>query len=1020
MNKKFITLCVSALLAGGMVTPAFATLNQLSEAVQNTKTTVTGNYSGYYVLKCNSNGATDWSNIWSLRADGNEVSFEQDDDAITEFNLWELKPVVVNGVEQGFQLVNKAGYQLGVEDDGTVKVNGKYKTFKFDRGTIGLAGEKMMGLYQTNDEKPKFKTITDWGNGENFQAAFWTPAPNVMAADELNYKFDAAFTLGIGYYNADNKYTEYSLEGNPFAGDLKATDKTNLGSTGDYTFKQTLSGDEVNLWNGDKVVVLLNNKWSSLNNSLTEGYKFALMTPTELANQEKADKALIDAGKQPVIRSYVFQVTEPNTVVETPIEVAAKIPASINKAMKAGEKVTWEELYVSEADGIYYLTVAKAAEDVTTSYVSTEEGLNVADYATPDYKVYVKFTQNNFVDASTFFGKAWNIVRVSDNKTIIPTGATWVDKEYVGFAVPEGQWILTDNLDGTYTWTNRETRSPETTSFAMAGLRYTDEENVYRIDDVKYSITPAENGELGGNHTEFFGADVKESSVGVDQTYKIAFTNQLTGEPAYIGRNGVGDVLLTSDPTAAISFQAKKMKTTDNDVVVTDADVDANYDVFYIINDYMKYDATKKVWTIDKDTVSYNRYNFVLDGKYLHFDSSKGFVMADPEDVNYASVNVKDAYVIKEKGGDVVNVLNLGEASKDFDDLTLIEGALRLRDNNTTMMYFDFNFAKPKQQINVYQWHANAQLNLDDKNYNIYRNIAPTTDTVAIYRTEYSDEFLFEKKDFLGMTYDRDGYNAALFADTAYVRNNTEKPLFMLAVRPEITPAKTYCPDHGFNSDCPAQHLDTIPGYVDADYLTSLADSAAAYAKLLDNPYLANDQYTKLAFVGARHNVDTVTVASTGKKFTITEGLVNPMLFAFRIVNQETQDFVIETADLANNKAEFDAKKNPYVVSYVRWNNGVPVLTTNMADAEVFNIKTDLKDANPTANEEIATSSVVVAGTNGAVVVKGAEGKSVIVSTILGKVVANEVVSSDNATIAAPAGVVVVSVDGESFKVVVK
>lgn len=74
----------------------------------------------------------------------------------------------------------------------------------------------------------------------------------------------------------------------------------------------------------------------------------------------------------------------------------------------------------------------------------------------------------------------------------------------------------------------------------------------------------------------------------------------------------------------------------------------------------------------------------------------------------------------------------------------------------------------------------------------------------------------------------------------------------------------------------------------------------------------------------------------------------------------------------------------------------------------------------PTANEEISAGSVAVAGVNGAVVVKGAEGKNVIVSTILGKVVANEVVSSDNAQIAAPAGIVVVSVDGESFKVVVK
>ena len=76
----------------------------------------------------------------------------------------------------------------------------------------------------------------------------------------------------------------------------------------------------------------------------------------------------------------------------------------------------------------------------------------------------------------------------------------------------------------------------------------------------------------------------------------------------------------------------------------------------------------------------------------------------------------------------------------------------------------------------------------------------------------------------------------------------------------------------------------------------------------------------------------------------------------------------------------------------------------------------------PTANEGInaADEAVKVVATNGAVIVKGAEGKNVVVSTILGKVVANEVLNSDNETIAAPAGIVVVSVDGESFKVAVK
>ena len=105
---------------------------------------------------------------------------------------------------------------------------------------------------------------------------------------------------------------------------------------------------------------------------------------------------------------------------------------------------------------------------------------------------------------------------------------------------------------------------------------------------------------------------------------------------------------------------------------------------------------------------------------------------------------------------------------------------------------------------------------------------------------------------------------------------------------------------------------------------------------------------------------------------------------------------------------------------YLRWVNGCLVVDETYQKGDVFNMNED-ETRTPTANEEItAEGSVVVAGTNGAVVVKGAEGKSVIVSTILGKVVANEVLTSDNATIAAPAGVVVVSVDGESFKVVVK
>ena len=1092
MNKKLLTLCVSALLAGGMVAPVLANDNvgqKISIPAIGALFT-TPDYiseSTYYFIRLN-NSADNVTTGWNLHLTKARAWAEAGDE-VSQYTLWQVKSVKVNGVKTNqFELVNAAGLKLSVDADGNVGVGKDFTVFEIvGDGSLG-AGSVLKLAVKTSTNI--YLDVTGSGdlhagsvNPNTFCVTFEALVPEVMDADKLNDKFLSSFTLGIGYIDNNvwkNHAEEHNFKGNVFTGNLKATASTI--NTSGYTFLQTLSTGEVYLWNGDKIVVLTNNKWSGLNNSLTTGCKFQLMTPEELANQEYADARQSDASKR-VIRSYVFKIAEPNVVTEAPLEVSAKI-YNYNGSGSGTWATTaaWEELSVSEVDDIYYLTTAVSYEDnglATNDYVPTKKAKLVADQTD---NAFVKFISDNYVSAEKFYSYAWNIVRMSDNKTLnpeatnIPTADEWVDSKTIGMTVPEGQWILRENADKDgYEWANRETTHDVTFAltdptvddrFSFDKLRETTSEDpyygadYYRIgegDEVEYyHITKAKNAagvEINldaYDEFDYYGADVKSNSAGVDNTYKIQFTSDLTGDPIYIGMDGVGTLMLTKDPAAAVNFEADTVKTTDKVVVVNPEDKNAYNDVFRIFNTYVGKDA-KGNWVDKVDTVSFYRYNFMHDGKYLHFnkDANKFELVAPTYTAGVIDNSDEfDAFVIKEKDNNDINILNVdnedyGEYIKpanssvysnilsiDANSKSYVAGEKLLAYNNTNswsriaatqMMYFDFNYGEARQQTNIYNWNANAQLKLDYKDYNIYRNIAPVApDTVAIYRTEYSDEFLFEKGDFLGMTYDRDGYNAALFADTAYVRNNTEKPLFMLAVRPNITPAKTYCPDHGFNTDCPAQHLDTIPGYVDADYLTSLADSAAAYAKLLDNPYLANGQYTKLAFVGARHNVDTVTVASTGKKFTITEGLVNPMLFAFRIVNQETQDFVIETADLANNKAEFDAKKNPYVVSYVRWNNGVPVLTTNMADAEVFNIKTDLKDANPTANEEIATSSVVVAGTNGAVVVKGAEGKNVIVSTILGKVVANEVVSSDNATIAAPQGVVVVSVDGESFKVVVK
>ena len=120
----------------------------------------------------------------------------------------------------------------------------------------------------------------------------------------------------------------------------------------------------------------------------------------------------------------------------------------------------------------------------------------------------------------------------------------------------------------------------------------------------------------------------------------------------------------------------------------------------------------------------------------------------------------------------------------------------------------------------------------------------------------------------------------------------------------------------------------------------------------------------------------------------------------------------------------------PEYAAWLKMQNGCLVLSdsetsqfeeiTGGDDALIFDVEYVANDEIATENESIVAGEVSVVATDGAVIVKGAEGKNVIVSTILGKVVANEVLNSDNETIAAPAGIVVVSVDGESFKVAVK
>ena len=292
-------------------------------------------------------------------------------------------------------------------------------------------------------------------------------------------------------------------------------------------------------------------------------------------------------------------------------------------------------------------------------------------------------------------------------------------------------------------------------------------------------------------------------------------------------------------------------------------------------------------------------------------------------------------------------------------------------------------------------------------------------DKIAISLMENNDEVIYEDGAFANIDNDQAyDINPTLYVDTAYInRPGNYRYDYLLSVRPLRVDSIESCnnPNH--------EHPRTT--FTEGDFLVVMRDSMDANKDVHNNIYAYNEQ-PRLAFVPGIHQNDTLYYTDAAGKIIDKEEVGNAKYsfakFAFKMIDEANNEFVIETAYDYTPVKWVNGEPVEYEVSkgYLRWDNSFLVVTPNLDDAEHFTM--EASELNATANEEISAenSAVSVVATDGAVVIKGAAGKNVVIATILGKVVANETVNSDNETIVVPAGIAVVSVDGESFKVVVK
>ena len=189
---------------------------------------------------------------------------------------------------------------------------------------------------------------------------------------------------------------------------------------------------------------------------------------------------------------------------------------------------------------------------------------------------------------------------------------------------------------------------------------------------------------------------------------------------------------------------------------------------------------------------------------------------------------------------------------------------------------------------------------------------------------------------------------------------------------------------------------------------TDSLDNYAVLHKDKVNPYeliIDGNSYAKAIFkAGELVNSDTLKTTVDNKEVIVAEKADQNKGILGDIKNFQFQ--IVKPSDAEDNYVIRVNSTNKYLANF----NGVLGFITNKDNAMRVIVE---GQAAPTANESVTATEVKVIATDGAINIKNAAGKNVVISTILGQIVANEVLTSDNATISVPAGIAIVSVDGE-------
>ena len=703
---------------------------------------------------------------------------------------------------------------------------------------------------------------------------------------------------------------------------------------------------------------------------------FASKKTSDLTNADNA--TVIPSGSDISVYNACFTVKE-----------------NINNANKYAlslARVSYQETTSSDAHKTAELQLAIKSNG---SYGSSEY-LVTATGATPNY--IFKYVESNVKKAAELLNadgaSIYNIQFVRDRYNydtyLTEFGEAYYAKgeALVDLDAPAYQYLITKVNGNDVTFTNRETGKSFTTKLFEEG------DDVYSIamsSDKTYSVLDVnasndieashENFSLGGEYIRLIPVAEVDKFHGywnvADETkVTLAFARDFTPTS-----NKMYPVINTNKETGN-----KAIKSTLTDEVAEAAQwqlVKTNKGYpYYVTRTYAYLDANDKVVYKSKgDTVAYYAYQMQLveDGNPVKWYMHEGVVGS----ASKYTVDQDDAqtFIIKENIDGSVSMLDKTDGIAGTDFLTVAA-------------YYDAPKATVKEELSRALYHAAMQIKQKAnfiKTYLVQDAPEVSLPATATYITLQS-----ALGNYIAMNAENDGIvisNEPLTYRVFATDLDAVVPSFLIST--------------GFNAEDKAR-----------EFLFNPEDSVNYYVGngKYDKVYQWSEGDKKVLFKSGilSENNDTLTTSIKGK-------VVDVAMKADRYGTQAGLNRFKQQIVLA------DGEDDLYVIRQLKAGQGdetqyLGSINEKMAWVEKAKaMKFVIADTvSPTANEAIEATGVQVVGSKGAVTVQGAAGKVITVANILGQTIANQVAASDNVTIAVPAGIVVVAVEGEATKVVVK